>query len=849
MMKKLPGIFLILGFFFFCLPTKALAQNKAGINIGDHFGDFDQAAVIVGPGGWVVVMACPGDGDTIAAMISKHPEINLVIRGHYPGQSPDENTARQWAATLATLPTSNKIFFMPWNEPNEEKSNDHVSQGQLDQYIRSLVAAIRPIRSRVFLLSPMMNITNPNYDSYVLAFMGGPMGLIPINSDFFNQFDGIAFSLYDTCDRCADAHRNPLLSHQQLLANIRASGKPIFGVEAGTMATDQKYYFTSPTDARSPLYNFVASMLQSSSEIRMFAIPAYDLAGEVNHTWDLFEMTKITELLASAPNGPIYPGTGATSASLRNCPGKSYAFYVSNSAEECGQCGTTVSYCKPYETTTTFGEEISRESIYIPEQATYRRSDSHCLAATFQGKIEISDFKIPFARNLNKYFLGSLVDNPKDRLNLTPDQVLKEAGLFNKLAPEEVQNNLKLAFLDTIASPNYQTNKYALYVGFQIEGKSPAEIATKFREWNPSRLQGVPLNDEQKKFFQLIWPQVPLFANEESRGHVVFFASGIDQADNILDTSVPEIYRLNNVTSLVQKMVIPAKPTPTQVAQGPNNQGVVLADEVCPVTSSVVTQTNNKEGQTGQGTKICTKPEIQPTQRQERQFAGKREWVNDAAKECKGSGSGQIEVSYGWTGPLPDNKCCGGNGNYVQTSSNGLNGDYAVYYYNCLPCNPGTAENPSTCWYIDGGETKRSDPDCCVPNYAPKTKLFTDTNLYSINKVPFLDQVIKNTVTAPDGLFNIFVINMAEAGQIRTSLPVIKNVFREVVGESASQVKIDIDRIQKIPTGYEDFKIGDSSTHGVVQGKLTLLFHWLGTLINVKDFVSQKELVPAAGTQ
>jgi len=80
-------------------------------------------------------MACPGDADEIAQNISKHPEINLIIRGHYPGFIPDATLAKLWAASLSSLLTPNKIYFMPWNEPNQSGSDDYASQTQLAEYI------------------------------------------------------------------------------------------------------------------------------------------------------------------------------------------------------------------------------------------------------------------------------------------------------------------------------------------------------------------------------------------------------------------------------------------------------------------------------------------------------------------------------------------------------------------------------------------------------------------------------------------------------------------------------------------------------------------------------------------
>jgi len=188
-MKKTLGIFLSLFFFFLFFSSFVLA-GKFGINIGDHYDEFDRAAQTVGAGGWVYVMTCPGEGDRLAEMISSHPEVNIVIRGQYPGDIPSEDLAVSWAATIGSLPkTANKIYFMPWNEPNGPGADDWLSDpATLKSYIQILVKAFDEsgVRNRVFLLSPLLNIFQANFDTYANS----------LGQAFFSQFDGISMNLY-----------------------------------------------------------------------------------------------------------------------------------------------------------------------------------------------------------------------------------------------------------------------------------------------------------------------------------------------------------------------------------------------------------------------------------------------------------------------------------------------------------------------------------------------------------------------------------------------------------------------------------------------------------------------------
>ena len=306
-MKKLV-IFLLAGFGWGLLVRPVLAQNKVGINIGDRFNEFNQAAEAVKPGGWVVLMACPGDGKKIEELIRTHPEINIIIRGHYPGQKLDRDWALAWTATLGNLKTPHKIYFMPWNEPNQEGSTDYGSPEAVKSYINLLSNFLDEagLRNRkVMLLSPMMNQSHPNFSSYVNALGKG---------DFFSQFDGIALSLYDfgqeDCDRplCSpNPHRNPS-KFKQILTEMGVSDKSVFGVESGTAG--QNFYWKTAPASTSPLYRFTKAM--EGVGVKMFALPAYDLAGEAGHQWNLFSPPDTIDLLKklAQPSNPAAASTG-----------------------------------------------------------------------------------------------------------------------------------------------------------------------------------------------------------------------------------------------------------------------------------------------------------------------------------------------------------------------------------------------------------------------------------------------------------------------------------------------------------------------------------------------------------
>lgn len=439
-MKKPLVLLLFLIFFLFSCATKVLAQNKAGINIGDHWSEFDQAAGIVGPGGWVVVMACPGDGDKIAADIAKHPQINLVIRGHYPGKTPNAALAKAWAATLSAIPSPNKIYFMPWNEPNQVGISDYGDPAVVSRYITDLRSAFGSLLgSKIILLSPMMNPSNPSFSGYVRQLGGG----------FFNQFDGIALSLYDTCNGCRRRYEDPMQS-LELLGEMGAIGKPIFGVESGTAGP--YFYFTQPPDSDSYLYRFVNNFLRNSpSRVTMFAIASYDLAGERGHTWSLYTPPDVTNLLASALNGRTTPAApGPVITGLTKCPGKNYTFYEKVETE-CQECGSTA-------------EETGGET-FIPESSLF-----------------CTDFEIE-QTNVSEVPSGSSapvlatrVDDVAGRIILeeenVPDFSVAERNLASALPKLLPQDLIDMLSIDTT---KLKTNAKHFVMGVQDGGLVPPE--------------------------------------------------------------------------------------------------------------------------------------------------------------------------------------------------------------------------------------------------------------------------------------------------------------------------------------------------------------------------------------
>lgn len=83
MKTSLKTVLIVLTLFFLSANT-AFAQNKAGINIGTKYSDLDQAISVVGPGGWIVVIAGGTGNCSLQDVLDRanSANVNVIIRGH-----------------------------------------------------------------------------------------------------------------------------------------------------------------------------------------------------------------------------------------------------------------------------------------------------------------------------------------------------------------------------------------------------------------------------------------------------------------------------------------------------------------------------------------------------------------------------------------------------------------------------------------------------------------------------------------------------------------------------------------------------------------------------------------------
>lgn len=282
----------------------ASAQNIVGINIACRLDDFSRAAQVVGRGGWVTVMAGPGNCCELQEIYDANQSygVNIVIRGYKHGAAFIEGDAIAWAATLGSLDThGQKIYFMPWNEPNHADESGGLgtvaAAHAVKNYIANLSrylgdAGLRNPGDKVALLSPMIDQFAPNFDQFIAELGRGA---------FFSQFEGIAVNLYDNEDcgspLCSGNHRMNASQFNRVLDEMGASGKPVFAVETGVVVGYPRYL-------DGELYDFfktVISIWRTHGNFRMFSVFSYD--PHYRSDWNIFGSRTADLLMVSRGSG------------------------------------------------------------------------------------------------------------------------------------------------------------------------------------------------------------------------------------------------------------------------------------------------------------------------------------------------------------------------------------------------------------------------------------------------------------------------------------------------------------------------------------------------------------------
>ncbi len=410
----------VAGLVFLSFFAGLVVAADPGVNIGARHEQLNQAAGLVGPGGWVVTMATPGDCSFIEQASNKG--VNLVIRGHYPGQNyqseAGKNWAISWAYTLANAKLGSKVYFMPLNEPNQEGTGDYQTPGTTALYTKALIDNFNQLQirgSKVYLLSPMLNSNHPNIGGYVNQLPSG----------FFNQFDGVAMNLYDTEDVPGAVFRYPTgkipmdnaSDFGYVLNNLyRAGGKPVYGVESGVIHHPEGVVYRD---------EYLVEFVKKAQSARLPAVMAAPFSYDPEHqeSWNIFTSDTAKAYRKGGRNPePVSGGQYGTDDLIKMAKDKGINLV------RCGEnsCGlaTSQEYCTTY--AGSFGDASAKRQVVETSDLSYSMTDpvrilqKDRLIPPDPGPRDVTrgtflehfnNISLPYVKSTAKYLAGDLIYN------------------------------------------------------------------------------------------------------------------------------------------------------------------------------------------------------------------------------------------------------------------------------------------------------------------------------------------------------------------------------------------------------------------------------------------------------
>ncbi|MGI6278369.1 MAG: hypothetical protein ACOYJ8_00945 [Patescibacteria group bacterium] len=458
-------------------PSLALAQNKCGVNVGPNYGQVNQVKELTGQGGWIVALGTPGDCAGLESLFGKG--LNVVIRAYNGGKAFDQNHALAWVATLGSLDSQGqKIYFMPWNEPNHngECGGRPCSPSEISTYLQFLKNKLSEaglLGNKVELLSPMIDKLHPRFEEF--------KGIYSLtNASSINEYDQFSSG---PCS-AGDPRQNNCQYDQ---IGIPA---PYYAVEAGVTGTCSGY----------PCYkdNEIAQMLntswpkwQNDGNFKMLAVFSYDPHRPGN--WDIFSSSQTKNFYQNNCFSGEVAGTSFNQNMFEDWLNRQNLVKCNNG---CGWA-TSQEYCYSAGTMESWQKNTDPE-IIIPKQGL--------LSTTFQ--IEYKDEE----KESQETFAGFVTDPdeekplPKEEKNTDidpkfaisgrlfldehhyPDFSTMEAimsSALKKLLPEDLNNQLSIKTADNFSG---QTKHYVY--GLYREGEMIIEDPTPIK--TPSQQTEAP---------------------------------------------------------------------------------------------------------------------------------------------------------------------------------------------------------------------------------------------------------------------------------------------------------------------------------------------------------------------
>lgn len=286
---SLLGVFLVVSLLSLSLlfPTLAKADgNKCGVNVGPYYEQVDSVKGLTKEGGWIVALGSLGQCADYSSLFGKG--LNVVIRAYNGGQKFDNSQADAWVATLHDLDTKGQpVYFMPWNEPNHENEGGGGDAGPETfayiSYLKSQITAAG-IDNKVRLLSPMVNKTNPNFDTF-FSNPGGKEAYYKVGEgSSINEYDFPAtFPTSSYPQACQ--HADSRLNNCKYSPDLGIPG-PFYSLEAGVAGTDPSYPAYRDPEIKTMLSGSWGTWSGDAS-FNMFAVFSYD--PHRPGSWDIFQ--------------------------------------------------------------------------------------------------------------------------------------------------------------------------------------------------------------------------------------------------------------------------------------------------------------------------------------------------------------------------------------------------------------------------------------------------------------------------------------------------------------------------------------------------------------------------------
>jgi len=317
-MKKLYTYLLFVFCYLFFVTSPAFA-NKCGVNIGPNYSQVNQVKNLTKEGGWIVALGSPGNCSNFEGLFGKG--LNVVLRAYNGGKKFTEPQALGWIATLGKLDSKGqKIYFMPWNEPNhpEECGGTPCSPEEVKNYVEYLKNQLENaglLNTKVVLLSPTIDKLNPTFESFRTVYSLG----LPSSINAYDQF------VSGPCS-AASSQNNCLYDQIGIPA-------PYYAPEAGVAGTCAPW----PCYRDSELSQMLDRSWQKwkdDGNFKMFAIFSYD--PHRPGSWDIFSASQTTTFYQNNcfSGSVIYGGFdqqkfnawfSSVQSQLVNCDGCGYA--------------------------------------------------------------------------------------------------------------------------------------------------------------------------------------------------------------------------------------------------------------------------------------------------------------------------------------------------------------------------------------------------------------------------------------------------------------------------------------------------------------------------------------------